>query len=51
VHVKLPEYFSGVQQMLVVEDPAMVSAESRAGSTYFFAFQATNGRLTNMAIQ
>jgi hypothetical protein len=51
MHVQLPENFGRVQQVLVVEDPATVSAETRPAATYFFAFQATSGRLTIMAIQ
>jgi hypothetical protein len=53
MHVKLPEYLSRVQQVLVVEDSAVVSAAPTPPKkeTHFFAFQATSGRLTIMAIQ
>jgi hypothetical protein len=51
MHVKLPEYLSRVEQVLVVEDPARSAPVCQQIKTHFFAFQATSGRLTIMAIQ
>ena len=55
VHIKLPEDFSRIQEMLVLEDPAIVSARSwptyPVACTYFLPFQASRGRLSMSATQ
>jgi hypothetical protein len=55
VHIKLPEDLCRIQEMLVLEDSASVSARSWPKSlvacTYFLPFQASRGRLRMSAIQ